>query len=220
MGKNIKNTFVFKKMILMFIFLFIYGCSSSTKIIQEDLSYVKFLSTKKTNAGILYQTGSGSQWNDDYVVTVNHVNWGKAKKNIVYSCDSGCDLKFIKSKAKNYSPVWRTSIPYENLTAVGVIEIKNLNSNSIKRRTNIVSGKDANEVSLIENSGENIVKLAIIDTKDGMSGGPLYSDDKKIVGILIGQAIADVGGKKQKVAVYMPYEVIKSQWEKYKSKIN
>lgn len=191
------------------------GCSSVPTDAPLDMPYVRFQDVSRTDEGLIHETGSGIQWNSDYVVTAKHVATGK--HNSEYVCDTGCDLQFVRNKATSSIPTWRSAVPREKLTAVGVVVYGNDPKYGPKRRTHVVDGSDAHARSKIEGKGNEFVSLALMKTEDGMSGGPIYANDKKVVGMLLGTTILDINGKVQPAAIYLPYDVVVAQWEKFQN---
>lgn len=214
------------------------GCAT-----QSDVEFVRFASESvrhEEGAKIIQSTiGSGVQWNNDYVVTAKHVVVDPLSGATEYTCDSGCDLKFIRRKAETQLPQWREVKPFESLSAAGVTLEQNPEKTRIVRKTIITKGADANLFTRTTLQGESWLNMAQMDTVSGMSGGPLYSRDNKVVGILTsaimlkqvngellneqGKKIATlkdapnpaIEGKLLPYAVYVPYSMIQQQWAKF-----
>lgn len=178
----------------------------------EYVSITKETKFKKSANGFTKtDIGSGVQWNEDYVVTAKHVDF---VSNSAYSCDT-CDLQFIKHKATGAVPQWRERADNEMLTIVGVNQQKN---------ERVVKGKDLNVYNTTNKTVESRTFLTNATITGGMSGGPVYGADNKVIGI----ATASINGadvyqylpagaiqKSQKIAVYVPYSTIQSEWEKF-----
>lgn len=164
--------------------------------------------------------GSAAQWNEDYAVTVNHIPY---LRNVVHVCTTGCDMSFIKRKAKGPLPEWRSAVPGEKLTPVGtpffyypVHSTGYAKSTMHKLSTHPEGERSASHDAPIQG---------------GMSGGPIYAEDGKIVGITEGlihtnrlsQSISKLEHYDKddphssfygdRISYYMPYERIKKEWE-------
>jgi hypothetical protein len=112
---------------------------------------------------------SAIQWNEDYAVTAKHTPF---LPNVVH--EGLGDVVFFKHKASKV-PQWRQFVPGESVTAVGF--------NSLMMP---VKGKGHTLDSLVRLEGTpGSVFYSIHDgpiTK-GMSGGPVFADDGKVVGM-------------------------------------
>lgn len=184
--------------------------------------YVKFEAIQTYEEGNRVLTehdyGSGIRWNKDYVVTAKHVSFAQ---NSVYKCSDNCDLQFVKREivGNGVVPEWRDSVAAEKVTIVG---------NSIDGKTVVSKGQDINRYFYVsagkvesrpekEEQRNAIVYASTAQIVHGQSGGPVLGDDGKVLGMLIGKTIlTGKGGEKYTVSVYVPYSVIKAEWEKYK----
>lgn len=120
--------------------------------------------------------GTSTQWNEEYAVTAAHIPF---TGDVVHRCSSGCDLVFIKRKAKGELPIWREPVPGEQVVAVGY------------SGTMLVSVKgvgQAKSTRVIKEDEDSAILYATHDAPltSGMSGGPLYGEDKAVLGINIG----------------------------------
>lgn len=126
-----------------------------------------------------FYVASSVQWNEDYIVTAQHTPLlGK----VAYRCSTGCDLVFIKRKATSKIPEWRHSAPNEKITAFG---------NSPMYMTVKASGSTLKTrfEKYVENNNKKtkeMYKINNIANLTGMSGGPIYGEDGKVVGITLG----------------------------------
>ncbi|MEG1348762.1 MAG: hypothetical protein RSD49_11995 [Hafnia sp.] len=147
------------------------------------------------------QSASSIQWNSEYAVTAKHVTI----VDTAYSCDSGCDLQFFKQKAQGPVPEWRDVTANEQIVASGW---------DTKLNTAIREGQDLNH-PIISDSDKAVYFTNNALVVGGMSGGPVYGIDGKVLGMTVGVASLVHKGKKQKVSVYIPREVIQKQWDKF-----
>lgn len=158
------------------------------------------------------QYGSGVQWNEDYVVTAKNVNFVDGS---VYQCLKGCDIQFVKRKATSPVPDWRTHVPNERLTFVGIQSEANFRAEF---------GMDLNVKTYTESNTDMLVNVADNRIVSGMSGGPAYGLDGKVVGILTGSmdinnlrnaSHHNLSGRGEQLSVYLSYDDIQKEWEKF-----
>ena len=157
---------------------------------------------------LLFQ-GSAIQWNEDYAVTAKHIPflWNVAHKG------QG-DLVFLKHKSKTV-PQWRQHTAGETLTASGLspflVPVKGTGK-ALAARAELA---DLNDKIPYAFSDVPIVK--------GMSGGPVFGDDAKVVGITVGflaerfytkAANPEIAGSKR-FTVFMPYDEIRKEWNRF-----
>lgn len=176
----------------------------------KELQFITF--QKKTETAVIENGkkfkdtvnshGSGSQWNADYVVTAKHVNF---VENSAYICKLGCDLQFVKRKSVGVVPTWRNVVAHEKITFVGIDQ-----SDTLQK----ASGLDLNLVTSTDANSAISIRLVSTPTLGGMSGGPAYTQDGSVVGILTGSVSLD-GVTAQ--AVMVPYDVIKAEWDKFQA---
>nr|WP_244656745.1 serine protease [Pseudomonas sp. CFBP 13719] len=152
------------------------------------------------------------QWNDEYAVTAKHTPF---LKDIVH--EGRGDLVFFKHKAE-HAPQWRDSVPGESVTAVGF--------NSLYMP---VKGQGHAMSAMVRLDAKDGVFYSTHDgaTVKGMSGGPVFSEDGKVVGITI--AFISKGevsklnrpdlASSERVSVYMPYSEINREWRRFENKM-
>lgn len=155
--------------------------------------------------------GSAVQWDENYAVTAAHT---PLVKKVVHRCSTGCDLLFVKRKAKGPVPEWRDSVPGEKVITAG---------SSIAYIPIYGVGKASSTRVKINNQNEiNGLMAHSAPIASGMSGGPVYGADGKVLGMTLGK------GKNMKfwgehgehsiahqprVSLFIPYEDIKAEWE-------
>lgn len=190
--------------------LILSGCSQMAPQSQpqENVSRVQALSQFGSYAvgklfldqGFQKQTASFVQWNDEYAVTAKHVPGVDGQ---AYLCGVGCDLQFFRHKAEVPFAQWRAAVPQESLSVVGF---------NLDRGINVSRGHDASRtvtdsptLAYSYRTGKTVQKTA-----GGMSGGPVYANDKKVVGMHIGSEEGTEG-----TFIYVPYELVLSEWNKF-----
>lgn len=205
---------MFKKITAVLFVLALVGCSSVHK---EPSKYVEFQDSKTSIEGNQRITekffASGIQWNKDYVVTAKHASF---IENSVYKAGGNTDVQFIKKSADNVLiPQWRNRVADESITVIG---------NSSTGKEKVVSGKDLNVSS---GDDQSIVYVSSAPTVGGQSGAPVFGIDGKVIGMLVGSSngINESGkmdsalnGKGKVFSIYIPYEVINKEWEKFNKK--
>ena len=152
---------------------------------------------------------SAIQWNEDYAVTAKHTPF---LRNVVH--EGLGDVVFFKHKASKV-PQWRQFVPGESVTAVGF--------NSMMMP---VQGKGRTLDSLVRLNGTpGSVFYSVHDgpiTK-GMSGGPVFADDGKVVGMNVAfiakdgidaRSRPDLAGK-ARISVFMSYSEIDKEWRRF-----
>lgn len=187
-----------KNIFIAILILNIFGCVS----IQDNQPYGQ-VSVKKDKELII---GTFVQWNADYAVTAKHI---PNVKNSVYISDN-YDLQFFKKHSDVY-PIWKSPKNGENLKMLGYIKYKKFNPT-------IINGKDLGLAIAFSQHNYRIVDVTLVS---GMSGGPVFNIDNKVVGINIGYTAEKVFIKEKEiiVSVYLPYDVINDEWLKFQSQL-
>ena len=202
-----------KQILVVVAALMIVGCAS-----PSPYNYVRMEKTTSfTEKGVRYtkdDIGSAVQWNEDYVVTAKHVNF---VDGIEYKCHEGCDLQFVKKKAKGPIPQWRNHVSNEELTIVGT---------NMKKRVVVAKGKDLDLYTSSSTNTNTNVYISTAITEGGMSGGPVFGNDLKVVGILTGgtkgvdingNKAPELVGKGEDFSLYIPYRTIQAEWNKFQA---
>ncbi len=152
---------------------------------------------------------SAIQWNEDYAVTAKHTPF---LRNVAH--EGLGDVVFFKHKATQV-PHWRQYVPGESVTAVGF--------NSLMMP---VQGKGRTLDSLVRLEGTpGSVFYSVHDGPmvKGMSGGPLFAEDGKVVGINVAFIPKDeIDNRnrpdladKARVSVFMSYSEIDKEWRRF-----
>ncbi|WP_449434801.1 trypsin-like peptidase domain-containing protein [Pseudomonas putida] len=185
------------------------GCNGvPTSYVSDPVYSQAFVVTSGPPLPLLLMA-TAIQWNEDYAVTAKHTPF---LRNVVH--EGLGDVVFFKHKAREV-PDWRQYVPGEPVTAVG------FNSLMIP-----VQGKGHTSASLVRLEGTpGSVFYSVHDGPmvKGMSGGPVFADDGKVVGINVAfiakHAIdahnrPDLAGR-ERVSVFMSYSEIEKEWRRF-----
>jgi hypothetical protein len=195
---------------------------SSLSMAGHDLYFVAF--EKKMEIHIIEggkefkktqdQYATGVQWNSEYAVTSKRAYFAK---DIVYKCPEVCDIQFIKRKAIQPVPLWRSHVANERLMFVGVQDESNFRSEF---------GTDIDLKSYTQQHTTSSAFVADNHVVEGMSGAPAYALDGKVIGILLTPAkkhnltspeSSHLNGRGEHFAVYVSYNDIKKEWDRFQS---
>lgn len=193
---------------------------ASVKMGGRELNFVTFEKTVEVlviqNGQTVTDTqsryGSGVQWNEDYVVTTKNVDFADGS---VQPCIKDCEIQFIKRKATAPVPDWRSHVVNERITFVGI---------ESEARFRAEFGMDLNVKTYTESNTDMLVNVADNRIVSGMSGGPAYGLDGKVVGILTGSMDItnlrnathhNLSGRGEELSVYLSYDDIQKEWEKF-----
>ncbi len=156
---------------------------------------------------------SAIQWNEDYAVTAKHTPF---LPGVVH--EGLGDVAFFRHKAKQI-PQWRQFVPGESVTAVGFNGLAMPMQGHGHALTSLVR--------LPGTGGGVFYSVHDGPLVRGMSGGPLFADDGKVVGINV--AYIDKDGidaarrpdlaKAKRISVFMPYAEIDREWQRYQYKL-
>lgn len=193
----------------LFAALLLVGCNGIPRpLLGDDGPQGHF----RVNSGFplpYFFQGSAVQWNQEYAVTVRHI---PLLAGVVHRCSSGCDMVFIRRPAEGPVPPWRDAVPGEPVSAVGFSPVLvNLRGNGVARGMRIRLDGDADPTAYAVHDGPIV---------QGMSGGPVYGRDGAVLGITVGMlfgtppAIGDLRAS-QRLSLYLPYEVIRKEWDTY-----
>lgn len=185
----------------------IVGCNGFPTPFVNDPVYSQYFVVNSGPPLPLMFQGSAVQWNDEYAVTAKHIPflWKVAH-------EGRGDLVFFKRKSQ-HPPLWRQYVGGEELTASGLspflVSVKGT-GHALASRVQILEFKDGVSYGI---GDMPLVK--------GMSGGPVFGSDNKVVGINIG-FISSWGYKKSvnpeiagadRVSIFIPYDEILKDWE-------
>ncbi|EIK96117.1 hypothetical protein PMM47T1_12533 [Pseudomonas sp. M47T1] len=153
--------------------------------------------------------GTAVQWNADYAVTVKHIPY---LPGAVYQGQA--DVQFFRHKADG-APLWRAYVPGETLTAVGF--------NSLYVPVKGQGRALPAMVRLRTSEGDVLYGTNDAPTAKGMSGGPVFAADGKVVGINVAYLTrGDLQGLKRpdlasepRVSIFLPYAEISREWSRY-----
>jgi hypothetical protein len=184
----------------------ISGCNGFPTPFVNDPVYSQFFMVNSGPPLPLMFQGSAIQWNEDYAVTAKHIPflWHVAH-------EGKGDVVFFKHKSKTV-PQWRQYTPGENLTAVGfspfLVPVKGRGEAKAIR----IQLSDRNDGISYSAADMPIVK--------GMSGGPVFADDAKVVGITTAfvphwhysrSPVPEIA-QSQRLSIFMPYDEIRKEW--------
>jgi hypothetical protein len=169
--------------------ILLYGCSITSKpyiILDNDGETV---------------TASFIQWNNDYAVTVKHI-----PKHPDYVYISGkYDIQFFE----------HSGIP---------VKWANLKENE----KIVFTGYSSSEYSAIPSSDIGmaikpkeypipVYRAGIATIMPGMSGGAVLNSKEEVIGMNIGFTTETIffDNSYQKISIFVPYHIIKNEWENY-----
>lgn len=171
-----------------------------------------------TKEGALSSFASAIRWNEEYLVSVKHLEEGAGIKR----CASDkLDLAFYKVPVKK----GETIPSWENMKSGSSVKMEGFISRGKNLKT--VEGKVV--PGIFTYGGEAKYKLAQNIVTKGMSGGPVKNEDGKIVGLIIGYTAEPVkltklvkGGVEkpgERFSVLLPYSSISEGWQEVQSKL-
>ncbi|WP_274644736.1 serine protease [Pseudomonas serbica] len=183
------------------------GCNGiPTPFVTDPVLSQFFVVNSGPPLPLMFQ-GSAIQWNEDYAVTAKHIPflWHVAH-------EGKGDLVFFKHKSKKV-PQWRQYTGGERLTAAGFspffIPVKGT-GHALASRVVLSDVNDGVRYS-----------VADLPLVKGMSGGPVFADDAKVVGIVtsflphryFSKSPNPEIANSQRVSIFMPYDEIQKEWE-------
>lgn len=147
------------------------------------------------------------QWDKDHAVTVRHI---KQLDSYVY-VSGKYDIQFFTHKSDK-TPTWGNYISNDVVTTAGFVDGKYIE----------IKGYDMGVTVKIDNYPIPSYRANNVQLIHGMAGGPVFNEHGEVIGINIGLAKEPIeyGGQLYKVSVYIPYEIIKSEWKNYQEIIN
>lgn len=191
------------KIISVLVFsIFLSGCQSLNTVKDSQKSYLVEDNNEISHAMLDRGLATQFPYSNEYSLTVGHVHDFGNNINFV-SRHPNCDVAILNKtyKSNKTSPMFEDSKIGENVTLYGHAGGKN--------KETIVNGKvvDYKIVSLGEYSKE--CRVAVVDARvqKGMSGGPVYNEKGKIVGVIF----AVNKNKDKNLSYFVPYESF-SNW--------
>ncbi len=190
------------------------GCNGMPVAFTQDPVYDQAF-VVHSGAPLPYvRMGTAVQWNEDYAVTVKHIPY---LSGAVYQGQG--DIQFFRHKA-NGVPQWRAYHPGEAVTAVGFNSLYM----SVKGSGHALPAM----VRLDTREGNVLYGTHDGPTAKGMSGGPVFAADGKVVGITVAFLTAgDLAVLKRpdlssqsRVSIFMPYAEINREWTRYLAQAN
>ncbi|SDS23631.1 hypothetical protein SAMN05216421_1153 [Halopseudomonas xinjiangensis] len=189
------------------------GCNGFTRPLPPGNDYAGSQAIFSGLPAPMVFMGTATQWNDEYAVTAAHIPF---TDNVVHRCSTGCDLVFIKRKAKGPVPQWREPVPGEEVVAVGYsgAMLVPVQGTGHAKSTRVLLEDKSSQVAYATHDAPLTV---------GMSGGPLYGADKAVLGINLGfgldyQWYSDLDdpnsiGHSKRNSYYLSTDVIRAEWE-------
>lgn len=185
------------------------GCNGvPTTYVLDPVYDQAFVVTSRGPLPLLLMA-SAIQWNEEYAVTAKHTPF---LPDVVH--EGLGDVVFFKHKAAQV-PLWRDYVPGEAVTAVGF--------NSLMLP---VQGKGHALAPLVRLEGtKGSVFYSVHDGPivKGMSGGPVFAEDGKVLGINIAFVSKDelqarnrmdlVNSKR--ISVFMSFNEIDKEWRRF-----
>lgn len=188
------------------------GCNGFTQPMmpQDNLEGRRMVMSGLPLPGVFI--GSAVQWNEDYAVTADH---NPLVVGVKHRCSTGCDMAFIKRKARGPVPEWRNAVPGEDVITAG---------SSMAYFPVYGKGKAADTKMTMTNMyAPNGLSTHSAPVAMGMSGGPVYGADGSVLGITLGNnsGRARFWGEQgqysaahlPRISLYLPYSEIQAEWD-------
>lgn len=187
---------------------FFYFCSIIKHILKKRIEINGNYKQIKDMQNHEKISASYIQWNSEYAVTAKHNLY---PKNPDYVSDT-LDLAFFKNKADNHfnnNIVWRDPYIDEPVIHVG---------SSLKDITLNRKGIALNQY--VTYDGVNL-PISTANVMKGMSGGPVYTEDKKtILGMTVARTskVEINGVTYNSTALFIESSKIQEEWDKFQKK--
>lgn len=196
------------------------GCNGFTPPLPPGSDYLGSQAIFSGAPAPMIFMGTATQWNEDYAVTAAHIPF---TEDVVHRCSTGCDLVFIKRKAEGPVPQWRDPVPGERVVAVGY-------SGAMLVLVRGVGYAKSTKVMLEDKNAQVAYATHDAPLTFGMSGGPLYGEDKAVLGINLGFGLdykwySDLDdpnsiGHSSRNSYYLSTDVIRAEWEAYQQSLS
>lgn len=187
------------------------GCNGFPTPFIHDPVYSQYLVVNSGPPLPLMFQGSAIQWNSEYAVTAKHIPflW-----NVVHRGKG--DVAFFKHRAAR-APEWRQYRAGEKLTSVGFSPFL----------VSVKSSGMAKAIRLRVSGFNDGVRYSFADMAlvKGMSGGPVFGEDQKVVGINIGfipkrgyssSFFPEIAGS-ERLSIFLAYDEILREWEVFEA---
>lgn len=200
-----------KKAFLLFLSVSLAGCNGILNLITNPEQFPGRSTVLSSFPAPAAFVGTATQWTSEYAVTAAHTPF---ISNVVHKCSTGCDLVFIKKNSSGVVPQWRDPVPGEIVFSAGT---------NVAYMPVYGHGKFSDTLMEINNYDFPFpLSVHSAPVTSGMSGGPIYGRDGKILGINLGRAkgvkfsgpqTTYSAAHLERMSLAIPYAQIAKEWD-------